>query len=121
PLPCPTHRSADLMSAQTEVQLKNTLEIALVLDNSGSMDYLGSGSGKKRMALLKDAAKQLVDTLAKQAGQMKQVSKPLQFAVVPFAASVNVGPQYASASWMAQDGISPLNHEVLNWTALSAS
>ena len=108
-------------TAESQVQLKNTLEIALVLDNSGSMDYLGSGSGKKRMALLKDAAKQLVDTLAKQAGQMKQVSKPVQFAVVPFAASVNVGPQYASASWMDQDGISPIHHEIFNWTAFSGS
>jgi len=107
------------LSAQTEVQLKNTLEIALVLDNSGSMDYLGSGSGKKRIALLKDAAKQLVQTLAKQAGQMKQVSKPVQFGVVPFAASVNVGPQYATASWMDRDGISPIHHENFDWSTMS--
>ena len=38
--------------ATSEVRLKNTLEVALVLDNSGSMDYIGSGSGKKRMVLL---------------------------------------------------------------------
>ena len=108
-------------SAQTEVQLKNTLEISLVLDNSGSMDYTGSGSGKKRITLLKDAAKQLVDTLAKQAGQMKQVSKPVQFAVVPFAASVNVGPANRSQGWMDQDGISPIHHEIFNWGAFSGS
>ena len=63
-----------------------------MLDNSGSMDELGSGSGEKRIDLLKTAAKQLVDTLATQAQQMKQVDKPVQFALVPFAASVNVGP-----------------------------
>ena len=106
-------------SAHTEVQLKNTLEVALVLDNSGSMDYTGSGSGKKRMVLLKDAAKQLVATMAQQATQMKQVDKPVQFAVVPFAASVNVGPQHATASWMDVDGRSPIHHENFDWTTMS--
>ena len=43
--------------------------------------------------LLKTAAKQLVDTLAQQAAQIKQVEKPVQFSLVPFAASVNVGPE----------------------------
>jgi hypothetical protein len=103
------------------VQLKNTLEISLVLDNSGSMDYLGSGSGKKRMALLKEAAKQLVDALAQQAGQIKQVEKPVQFAVVPFAASVNVGPQYANAAWMDTDGRSPIHHENFDWSTMGQS
>ncbi len=108
-------------AAHTEVQLKNTLEIALVLDNSGSMDYTGSGSGKKRMTLLKDAAKQLVDSMATQATQMKQVDKPVQFAVVPFAASVNVGPQYSTAAWMDTDGRSPIHHENFDWTTMSQS
>ena len=41
--------------ATSEIRLKNTLEVALVLDNSGSMDFIGGGgSGKKRMELLKD-------------------------------------------------------------------
>src|SRR5690606_34853035 len=73
--------------AENEIRLKNTLEVALVLDNSGSMDYNGSGTGKKRMVLLKEAAKQLVDTIAKQAALMKQVEKPVQFGLVPFAGS----------------------------------
>ncbi len=30
----------------SSVRLKNTIEVALVLDNSGSMDYYGSGSNK---------------------------------------------------------------------------
>ena len=32
-------------AAKTEIRLKNTLEVALVLDNSGSMDEYGTGSG----------------------------------------------------------------------------
>ncbi|MEX0957436.1 MAG: TadE/TadG family type IV pilus assembly protein [Rhizobiaceae bacterium] len=108
-------------NATSEIRLKNTLEVALVLDNSGSMDFTGSGSGKKRLVLLKAAAKELVKKLAAQAGQMKQVSKPVQFGVVPFAGSVNVGSQYANASWMDTEGRSPIHHENFNWTAFSGS
>src|SRR5262249_24587716 len=36
-------------STCSEVRLKNTLEVALVLDNSGSMGETGRGSGKKRI------------------------------------------------------------------------
>ena len=106
-------------SADSEIRLKNTLEVALVLDNSGSMDEYGSGSGQKRMALLKTAAKQLVDTLALQAAQIKQVAKPVQFALVPFAASVNVGPDNAGAAWMDVEGLSPVHHENFDWSTLS--
>jgi len=106
-------------SAAAEIRLKNTLEVSLVLDNSGSMDYLGSGSGQKRMALLKTAAKQLVGTLALQAEQMKQIEKPVQFAVVPFAASVNVGPHNDAAPWIDTLGLSPVHHENFDWTTLT--
>mgnify|MGYP003382103478 CR=1 FL=1 len=108
------------LEAKTEVRLKNTLEVALVLDNSGSMEYIGTGSGQKRIDLLKDAAKQLVDTLSAQAGQMKQVSKPVQFSLVPFAASVNVGPDNANKSWMDRYGTSPIHHENFDWSTMGA-
>ncbi len=106
-------------TTRTEVRLKNTLEVALVLDNSGSMDYLGSGSGQKRIVLLKAAAKQLVDTLAQQAALIKQVDRPVQFGLVPFAASVNVGPQYANAAWMDTEGLSPVHQENFDWSTLN--
>jgi Flp pilus assembly protein TadG len=106
-------------AAKSEIRLKNTLEVALVLDNSTSMDLYGSGSGLKRMALLKIAAKQLVDTLALQAAQIKQVDKPVQFSLVPFAASVNVGPQNAGAAWMDAKGLSPVHHENFDWSTLA--
>jgi Flp pilus assembly protein TadG len=106
-------------SVKSEIRLKNTLEVALVLDNSGSMSELGTGSGQKRIDLLKTAAKQLVDTLANQALLIKQVDKPVQFSLVPFAASVNVGAQNAGASWIDVDGLSPIHHENFDWTTLS--
>lgn len=108
-------------NACSEVRLKNTLEVALVLDNSGSMQELGKNSSKVRFDLLKDAAKQLVDQLSAQAQQMKQIEKPVQFSLVPFAASVNVGPANADAAWMDTTGISPIHHENFDWTTLSSS
>jgi Flp pilus assembly protein TadG len=108
-------------AASSEIRLKNSLEVALVLDNSGSMTETGKGSNKVRFDLLKDASKELVETLAKQAGQLQQVNKPVQFALVPFAASVNVGADKATATWMDQDGISPVHHENFDWSTFTAS
>ncbi|TRC96722.1 hypothetical protein FJV76_02345 [Mesorhizobium sp. WSM4303] len=108
-------------TARSEIRLKNSLEVALVLDNSGSMTELGHGSSQVRFELLKSAAKQLVDQLAGQAQLMKQVSKPVQFSLVPFAASVNVGPTNANATWMDTMGVSPLDQENLDWSTLTSS
>ncbi|MDX8482386.1 pilus assembly protein TadG-related protein [Mesorhizobium sp. VK24D] len=109
------------ISAKSEIKLKNTLEVALVLDNSGSMTELGHGSNKVRFDLLKSAAKQLVDQLGGQAQLMKQVTKPVQFSLVPFAASVNVGPANADAAWMDTTGVSPLDQENLDWSTLTSA
>jgi hypothetical protein len=71
------------------------------------------------MALLKEAASQLVATLSQQAHQIKQVDKPVQFGLVPFAASVNVGPQNSNAAWMDTLGMSPVHHENFDWSTLT--
>ncbi|MCX7305471.1 MAG: pilus assembly protein [Hyphomicrobiales bacterium] len=105
--------------AEAEIRLKNTLEVALVLDNSGSMDELGKGTADKRIVLLRTASKELVTTLAKQAAQMKQISKPVQFALVPFSASVNVGPSNDDQPWMDDAGISPIQHENFDWSKMT--
>jgi Flp pilus assembly protein TadG len=105
-------------SAIVEVKLQDTIELAMVLDNSGSMSELGHGSSKVRLDLLKDAAKQLVDAMANTAAQMKQISKPVQIGLVPFASSVNVGAANATATWMDTDGISPIHHENFDWTSM---
>lgn len=46
---------------------------------------------QKRIDLLKDAASQLVETMASQSALITYVEKPVQFSLVPFASSVNVG------------------------------
>ncbi|AZO24327.1 TadE/TadG family protein [Mesorhizobium sp. M1E.F.Ca.ET.045.02.1.1] len=109
------------LDMNSQVRLKNTLEVAMVLDNSGSMSTAGTGTGQKRIDLLKQAAKQLVDTLAQQAAQIKQIDKPVQFSLVPFAASVNVGPRNDNAPWMDTYGLSPIANENFDWSTLSAS
>jgi Flp pilus assembly protein TadG len=108
-------------NVNTQVRLRDTLEVALVLDNSGSMSDTGTGSGKKRIDLLKSASKELIQTLVTSAAQVKQVDKPVQFGLVPFAGSVNVGPQYADAAWMDTDGISPIHHENFDWTTMGTA
>jgi hypothetical protein len=50
---------------------------------------------------------------------MKQVEKPVQFAVVPFAASVNIGTQFETAAWMDITGASPIHHENLDWSVMT--
>ncbi|MBX8825935.1 hypothetical protein HBA93_09715 [Ochrobactrum sp. SFR4] len=106
-------------SMSATVRLKNTLEVALVLDNSGSMSERGSGSGLKRIDLLKQASAQLVDKLADQAKLITHLENPVQFSLVPFAASVNIGPENQSQPWMDQTGISPVHYE--NFTMPTAN
>lgn len=107
--------------SEAQIRLRNTAEIALVMDNSGSMDYYGTGSSKKRITLMKEAATYLVNEITKQSAKIKQVTKPVQFSLVPFAASVNVGPQYDNASWMDTTGVSPVHHENFDWSRMNSA
>ncbi|WP_274629991.1 pilus assembly protein TadG-related protein [Arvimicrobium flavum] len=107
--------------AESEVQLKNTVEVALVLDNSGSMGDPGKDTREPRLKLLKSASIQLVEQMANAAKLMKGIEKPVQFSLVPFAASVNIGADNASESWMDREGISPIHHENFNWATLTAA
>jgi Flp pilus assembly protein TadG len=87
------------VGAQAEaVHANNTVEIALVLDNTYSMN------GAKLDAL-KVSAKNLVNTIsgASTPGSVK-------FSLVPFTAYVNVGMQYRGASWMSV----PADYSVAN-------
>jgi Flp pilus assembly protein TadG len=74
-------------------------EVALVLDNSGSM----AGS---RIAALKKAAGNLTSRLFA-ATARSALPDPVKIAVVPFAASVNVGPHNAYAAWLDSGARSP--------------
>jgi Flp pilus assembly protein TadG len=79
---------------------KGTVEIALVLDNSGSM-------GGTPIADLRTAAQNLVSAVF--AGY--EGTDKVKVAVVPFAAAVNVGAQNRTAAWMDRTGASPTHFE----------
>ena len=77
-----------------------TVEVALVLDNSGSM-------AGQPIIDLKEAARNLVDVIFSGASSNEKV----HIGVVPFAGSVNVGAQRRDEGWIDTDGISPVHHE----------
>ena len=79
------------IASSTEVKWgSRRLELALALDNTGSM----SSSGK--MDELKKATKSLLDTLKKTAIKPDTV----KVSIIPFATVVNVGTGNAAAAWL---------------------
>lgn len=90
-------------AATTKSNMK--YEIALVLDNSGSMG--SSAGGVSKMQAAKDAAKKLVDTMyaSPTSAQRTKIS------LVPFTLSVKIGESYANASWMDRSGQSSIHWE----------
>lgn len=93
-----TQVRAGLLSEATRKRLN--LEVAMVLDNSGSM------SSYSRMTELKKAAKNATDILFD-----NQPTLPNVFvSIVPFTQYVNVGTANRTASWMSQTGASSISH-----------
>ena len=93
------------ISARTEVKRANSiLEIALVLDNTGSMD------GTK-ITNLRTAASSFV-SIMKKASDQTTTPKSIQIALVPFSNTVKIGSTYRNAAWMDQNGVSPINDEI---------
>ena len=79
---------------------KGTVEVALVLDNSGSM------AGQPIMDL-RVAASNLVGVLF----SGYEGTEKVKVGIVPFAASVNVGTHNKTAAWMDTGGLSPVHFE----------
>ncbi len=82
------------------------LEIALVLDNSGSMAD-SAGSGGSKIDALKDAAGAFLDAMF----GAQTTSQRVTVGVVPFAYSVNVGTGNKTATWMDQGTSSSITSE----------
>ena len=98
------------LSSQISVNL-NKLEVVLVLDNTGSMSTkYGSMKG---IDGLKTAATTLVNTLFANDPTLQYV----KVGVVPFTAAVNVGTQYATASWLDANGVGAMTRENLGVAA----
>ncbi len=73
------------------------IELALVLDNTGSMRGLGE-DGRRRIDAMRDAATTLIENLF---GNRETVQS-LRVALVPFTSTVNIGPQ--RTDFLALDG-----------------
>lgn len=94
-----------------------TIEVALVMDNSGSMGSTPSGGSKRKIDSMKEAATKLVTDLFNSAADSAS-SEPVKFSLVPFAGSVNVGPlghENLDGDFMDVRGINPANNENLDW------
>ncbi len=80
-----------------------TLEVAMALDNSGSM------TGTKISTLI-TAANDLTDRLFS-LGSTSTKPDPVKVAVIPFAGSVNVGASNRTSGWMDTTGVNPYHGE----------
>ena len=82
--------SIDISASTEAVWGMRRIELALALDNTGSM------SSSNKMRELKKAAKELVATLQKAAKKADDV----RIAIIPFATDVNVGTTNVNAGWI---------------------
>jgi len=80
---------------------ERAIELALVLDTTGSM-----GSGGK-MSAMQNAANKMLDTLF----EGKSVSDSLKVAVVPFSAAVNIGADKLNSGWLDKTAGSTVSYE----------
>jgi Flp pilus assembly protein TadG len=85
-----------------------TFEIAMVLDNSGSM--ASSAGGATKMQSAKDAAQKLVDIMFSNdiSAQRTKIS------LVPFTLSVKVGSSYKNSGWIDSQGLSSAHWDNLD-------
>lgn len=82
------------VSAVTERTVEEQIEIALVLDNTWSMDSR-DGRGVRKIDALRTSAENLVTTVATAGGNR------VRFAVVPYADYVNVGTANRHQPWVS--------------------
>jgi Flp pilus assembly protein TadG len=95
------------LEAETEVVRASVkVEIALVLDTTGSMK-----DGTK-LEDMKEAAKQFVTKMEAAASKSVEPNS-VKISLVPFSNTVRVdGATYRNATWIDQNGISPINNEI---------
>ena len=101
-----------ISATATVMRSVNHLEVALVLDNTGSMAS-GLGSGGSKISALITASKSLVDVLAAAASRATDADA-VKISVVPFSMTVNVGSTYQTqTSWLT--GTQPTEYGVDNF------
>ncbi len=112
-----TTLSANILSQATRKQLD--LEVAMVLDNSGSMTTTMS-NGSSRMTNLKRAARCATDilfnsitacddTTLNNSDGLTPTNANVKVGISPFTEFVNVGTANKTATWMDQTGAAPVS------------
>ncbi|KTR03898.1 hypothetical protein NS365_17210 [Aureimonas ureilytica] len=91
-----------------------TVEVAFVLDTSGSMNDSPAKGGPAKISTLKTQAAKAIDTLFG-SGSSAGPQDPVRVGIVPFSGGVNVGPEHLNDWWMDPKGLSPLHNENLDW------
>ncbi len=91
-------RSLAIRASSRVVKGDGTVEVALVLDNSGSM-------AGQPIADLISAAKSLSGVVMSGSDNSERV----KIGIIPFSGAVNVGSQYRDSDWIDASGASPLN------------
>ena len=94
----------------TVTRRQRNIELALVLDTTGSMGQSG------KMSAMQNAANKMVETLFN--GQA--TSNTLNISVVPFAAAVNVGSTNKDADWIDKNGKSGIATEDYDSTSVKS-
>ncbi|MBS0297141.1 MAG: VWA domain-containing protein [Proteobacteria bacterium] len=91
------------VGAKTQVVRQNyKLEVALVLDNTGSM------AQDNKLVNAKTAANSLIDMLAAGAARSTDPNA-VRISLVPFSSTVKIGSTYQNQTWIDQNGSSPIN------------
>ncbi|MBO9707111.1 MAG: pilus assembly protein [Caulobacter sp.] len=90
-----------LVSASSTVSRSvNKLEVALVLDNTGSMGSKLGTTSQTKIAALTTASQSLVNTLSAAAARASETDA-VKISVVPFSMTVNIGSTYqGQTSWL---------------------
>ena len=92
-----------------------TLEVAMALDNSGSM------SGTK-ISTLKTAATDLTTTLYN-LGPTSTKPNPIEVAIIPFSAAVNIGPAFqadGTATWLDKTAVGTYHGDTMEANGAAA-
>lgn len=84
-----------------------SFEVAMVLDNTGSMATVDITTGQSKLQNAVTAAKKMLTTIF--AGQ--STSSSYQVSIVPFSSSVKVGTQYNNQPWVDTNGKSSIHFE----------
>ena len=90
------------VSGYSCTKMDQTVEVALVLDTSGSMNDTVGGVAKIKS--LRDAANGLVSVMIPSGTANPRAA----ISIVPFSLAVNVGSNYQNASWIDSGGISSI-------------